>query len=156
MKLITSSKPNSYVYLPNNIRIIKAYDMLSFINSDNEIDDYEIELSPFVNLPNGHNIELIEDNNDQSNFVCRLNSSEVALPLYIRNKREGDRIQIKGLHGHKKIKDIFINEKISMNERDKWPVLVDKNGNIIWLPGLKKSIYDKSKKESYDIIIKYY
>jgi tRNA(Ile)-lysidine synthase len=155
MKLITSSKPNSYVYLPNNIRIIKAYDMLSFINSDNEIDDYEIELSPFVNLPNGHNIELIEDNNDQSNFVCRLNSSEVALPLYIRNKREGDRIQIKGLHGHKKIKDIFINEKISMNERDKWPVLVDKNGNIIWLPGLKKSIYDKSKKERYDIIIKY-
>jgi hypothetical protein len=26
----------------------------------------------------------------------------------------------------------------------------------LWLPGLKKSKYDKSKKESYDIIIRYY
>jgi tRNA(Ile)-lysidine synthase len=78
------------------------------------------------------------------------------MPLYVRNKQDGDKMEVKGLGGSKKIKDIFINEKIDTREREKWPILVDNCGKILWLPGLKKSKYDKSKKESYDIIVKYY
>ena len=62
---------------------------------------------------------------------------------------------IKGLNGSKKIKDIFINEKISLRDRDLWPVVVDSKGVIVWLPGLKKSKFDKQKDEIYDIILKY-
>ena len=40
--------------------------------------------------------------------------------------------------------------------RNSYPVLTDGNDNIIWLPGLKKSKYDKSKTGNYDIILKYY
>ena len=40
-------------------------------------------------------------------------------------------------------------------ERFSKPVLqLDSNDNIIWLPGIKKSKFDKSKNEKYDIIIK--
>ena len=62
---------------------------------------------------------------------------------------------IKGLNGSKKIKDIFINEKISLRDRDLWPVVVDSKGVIVWLPGLKRSKFDKQKDEIYDIILKY-
>jgi tRNA(Ile)-lysidine synthase len=78
------------------------------------------------------------------------------MPLYVRNKKMGDRMEIKGMLGRKKIKDIFIDEKIATNDREIWPVLVDSSEKILWLPGLKKSKYDKSKEEKYDIIIKYY
>ena len=64
-------------------------------------------------------------------------------------------MKIKG-SGNKKIKDIFINEKISINERKTWPILVDKNDEILWIPGLKKSKFDKTKTQNYDIIIRYH
>ena len=156
MKLINSPKPNAYIYLPNNIRVIKSYQSLTFAAGEDKPIDYEIELTTCVNLPNGRNLEVVASSNDKSNFICRLNSSEMKMPLYVRNKQNGDRMEMKGMLGRKKIKDIFIDDKISTRDRDAWPVLVDSEGKIVWLPGLKKAKYDKSKNESYDIIIRYY
>ena len=65
--------------------------------------------------------------------------SSVSFPLMVRTKRMGDRMKVKGLGGTKKLKDIFINEKIPLFERSGWPVVIDQLGQIIWLPGLKKS-----------------
>ena len=66
-----------------------------------------------------------------------------------------DKMTIKGLSGSKKLKDIFINEKVSIRDRQVWPVVTDSTDTIVWLPGLKKSQFDKKKNEKYDIIIKY-
>ena len=67
----------------------------------------------------------------------------------------GDRIAVKGLDGSKKIKDIFIDKKISMENRDAWPIVVDSLDRVVWIPGVKKSKFDKKKNEDYDIILKY-
>ena len=154
--LINSEKPNTYVYLPNDLKAIKAYDEITFEGELKKEERYKIKFNDCVKLPNGKKIEMISDNDEKSNFICRLNSKEITMPLYVRSKQDGDVMEVKGLSGRKKIKDIFINEKISIKERERWPVLIDDNDNILWLPGLKKSKYDKSKKENYDIIIKYY
>ena len=58
--------------------------------------------------------------------------------------------------GSKKISDIFIDEKIPSNERDMWPIVVDSNNVVVWIPGLKKSKFDKTNEEKYDIILRYY
>ena len=52
-----------------------------------------------------------------------------------------------------KINDIFIDEKITVNERKEWPIVVDSANTIVWLPGLKKSKFDKENNEKYDIIL---
>ena len=85
-----------------------------------------------------------------------INSIPLDDPLHVRNRQEGDKIYIKGMLGSKKVKDIFINEKVSMEEREMWPIVVDSNGVIVWIPGLKKSKFDKQINENYDIILKYY
>ena len=95
---------------------------------------------------------MIDDN---SNYVCRLSSDEVKFPLYVRSRKDGDKIEVMNLSGSKKVKDIFIDEKIPMSERNLWPIVVDSNDNIVWIPGIKKSKYNKSKDEKCDIIIKY-
>ena len=46
-------------------------------------------------------------------------------------------------------------KKVKVSDRDLWPVVVDAKGVIVWLPGLKKSKYDKKKSENYDIILRY-
>ena len=63
--------------------------------------------------------------------ICYLNSNEIKLPLYIRNRKQGDFIEVLGLNGKKKVKDIFIDEKINKEDRNSYPILVDSNDTIL-------------------------
>ena len=154
--LIMSKKPNAYIYLPNNLKAIRNYNMLEFVNEPINDKEYEIEVINYINLPNGKNIEVLNKSEQTDNFICRLSSDDVKFPLRVRTRQDGDRISVKGMLGSKKINDIFIDKKISIQERNMWPVVVDSNNTIVWLPGLKKSKFDKTKSENYDIILRYY
>lgn len=154
--LIKSRKSNSFVYLPNNIKIVKTYDKISINREIDDCSEYEIELIDYAYLPNGKHLELVDEVEGNSNSVCRLLSTDVSMPLHIRTRKLGDKMALKGTKGHKKLKDIFIDSKVPIHERDLWPVVVDSKDEVVWIPGLKKSKFDKSKTEKYDIIIKYY
>lgn len=154
--LIKSKKSNSCVYLPNGVVVIKSYDEISFDYIDNEYEDYCYKIDNLVNLPNGKIIEVVSSSNDTTNNTIRLNSKDIKLPLCVRNRHNGDKIVVKGLNGSKKISDIFIDEKIKKSLRDIWPIVLDNEDNVVWLPGLKKSSLDKEITEEYDIILRYY
>lgn len=153
--LINSNRSNSIVHLPNNLIVIKSYNELVFTYDDEQTDEYEIEISNIVSLPNGKIIEKVSDSSDTSNNTIRLYSGDISFPLYVRNKRNGDKIEVKGMNGTKKISDIFTDEKIKTSDRNSWPVVLDSENNIIWLPGLKKSKFDKKISQEYDIILRY-
>ena len=154
--LISSNKSNSVVHLPNIVIVVKSYNELTFSYDDDINDQYEIQIDEIVNLPNGKIIEKVDETNDTSNYTIKLNSKEVTLPLYVRNRRDGDKIKLKGLNAYKKVSEIFINEKIKTSDRNSWPVVLDSKEEIVWLPGLKKSNLDKKNTEEYDIILRYY
>lgn len=153
--LIHSRKSNLEVNLPNEVLAIKSYNEFYLQKATGEITEYEIELNKYADLPNHHRIECIEDTSENSNDICRLLSSDIQLPITIRTRKLGDKIYVKGLNGKKKVKDIFIEKKIDIKKRDTWPIVVDAVGNILWIPGVKKSKFDRTKKEKYDIILKY-
>lgn len=154
LKAINDSKPNIEIKLPNKINLIKSYDSIYF-DKEKAYNSYCFLFNGYLSLPNNYCITKIEDTSDKSNFTIRLNSKEVKLPLYVRNKKDGDIIEILNLGGKKKIKDIFIDEKIPKQIRKNYPLLIDSNENILWIPGIKKSKYDRSKNGNYDIILKY-
>ena len=154
LNLIYSNRANAFINLPNEVIAIKTYQNLELKKITNEITSYEVELSKYVELPNNHIIEQVDELDGNGNDICRLLSSEISLPLTVRTRRLGDRMAVKG-NGTKKIKDIFIDKKVKLSDRDLWPVVVDAKGVVVWLPGLKKSKYDKKKSESYDIILRY-
>lgn len=155
LNLITSKRANAFINLPNDVIARKDYNYFELIRETEVISSYEIEFDNYVLLPNNHFIEKIEDTSDNSNNICRLDSSEVMLPLIVRSRRFGDKIKVKGLNGSKKVKDIFIDKKVSLSNRDIWPIVLDSKGNVVWIPGLKKSKFDKKKSDNYDIILKY-
>lgn len=154
-RLINSSKVNKMIELPNQVFAYKFYDKMILKVKSQNCDSYHIILSDIVNLPNGHTIEKISTIEKNSNYVCLLDSSELTLPIYIRTRFNGDRMSVKGMVGKRKVNDIFIDKKINLDDRDSWPIVVDSNDQIIWLPGLKKSKFDKQIYEKYDIILKY-
>ena len=156
LNLIKTKKANSLIYLPNNIKAMKEYDLLSFVTEIPKEGDYEIDIINYLNLPNGKNIEVIPESSDTSNNVCRLNSKELKMPLRVRTRTDGDKISVKGMLGRKKVNDIFIDSKIPLSLRNSWPVVVDSENTVVWIPGLKKSKFDKPIGEKCDIILRYY
>lgn len=145
---------NFHLDLPAALWIEREYDVLSFRKSRKN-KTYRIEFDRKAILPNGDIIELVKDSEDKSNFTTRLNSEEISLPLYIRTRKSGDKIVVKGMEYPKKIKEIFIDEKIPRSMREIYPLVEDSNGEIIWLPGLRKSKFDNENYQKYDIILRY-
>lgn len=148
---IYNDKPNIIIKLPHNKMIYKEYNKLiinktiNIVKVNQELNDnYEDE-----NLK----ISIINESNDKSNYTIRLNSKEIKLPLIIRNKNNGDKMVIKNMNNYKKLKDILIDAKIPKGQRDNLLIITDSNNNILWLPGIKKSKFDKEINEKYDIIL---
>ena len=155
LNIIDNPKPNIEINLPDNLRITKSYNTLKITRNKKSNQEYNIPIVEETSLPNGKTIRIVKDTENNSNFYIRLNSKELTLPLYVRTRKEGDKMFVKNMNSSKKVKDIFINSKLSKEERDTQPIVTDKEGNIVWLPGLKKSKFDKSKNENYDIILWY-
>lgn len=154
--VIYGNKKNVTVNLPNGVLAVREYDIFYLTKETDELTTYEIEIGDIAELPNHHSIKKVNQCDENGNDVCRLSSSEVQLPLIVRTRKLGDKINVKGMTGSKKIKDIFIDNKISKSSRDLWPIVVDSLDRVVWIPGIKKSKFDKKKEESYDIILKYY
>ena len=153
-KLIKSKKTNGVVNLPNNYLGVKSYNSFEIIvNKEEVINNNNYEYNDYL-LIGDYEFSKVDNINDKSNFVIRLDSSELTLPLYFRYRHDGDKMKIKNLSGSKKIKDILIDSKVPTNQRDLIPILVDSKDQIIWVPGIKKSQFDKDKKDFCDIIIK--
>ena len=153
IKIIKSDKPNLKIDLPLDIEVVKNYHILE-IKKQTSNKPYKYEIKDEVKFELG-TIKVLKDTTLTNNYVCHLNSKDIKLPLYVRNRNEGDYIEILGMNGKRKIKDIFIDEKIPKDIRDKYPIVVDSNNTVVWIPGIKKSKYNGLKTKNYDIILWY-
>ena len=148
--LINNSRTGLSINLPGNIIVVKEYGYLKFLLKKNR-NDYKVLLSDGLVI---NEMKFITLNNlENGNDTLHLSSKSVKLPLYVRNRKNGDYIELKG-SGRKKIKDIFIDCKISREIRDSYPIVVDSNDTIVWIPKLKKSKYDCENADLCDIIFK--
>lgn len=153
MDVIRSKHVNVKVPLVRDLTVVKSYNELKFI-LNKEDNSYKVLFDTELNIGE-HHLEQVLESRDTSNKVIRLNSKSCKLPLYVRSRVDGDKMQVKNMKGHKKVNDIFIDLKIDILSRDTWPIVVDSNDTIIWIPGIKKSNLDIPKNGVYDIIIKY-
>ncbi len=154
LTLIKGDKPNASINLPNNVVISRKYDIIYIADEKSQKESINSKFKDGIGNKVGY-FKIINDNDKKSNFIIRLNSKELNSPLFVRNKQKGDIIKVKGLNKYKKLKDIFINEKTDINIRKNLPLLVDNKNEIIFIPGIKKSIYDKEKGDNYDLIIQF-
>ena len=155
INLINSNKSNGFVNLPNNVKVVKKYGKLYIDFETKQIDNYEIKLGNSVLLPNNKTIERVSFLDKNDNCCCRLNSADIVLPIIVRTRKSGDKMCVKNMNGTKKVKDIFIDSKIPIAERDSWPIVVDSSDNVLWIPGIKKSKFDIPKNKKCDIILWY-
>ncbi|WP_071396746.1 tRNA lysidine(34) synthetase TilS [Bacillus tuaregi] len=141
--LIKGNNPSGRLDFPYGLKVKRSYRMCHFVfNADSVEEGFCIEANQPGEyfLPNGDSVlleytaceEILKDS-------ILLNKKAVMLPIIIRTRKPGDRMSLKGMEGSKKIKRIFIDEKVPLGERDTWPVITDGQNRVLWLPGLKES-----------------
>lgn len=80
--------------------------------------------------------ELISfDNNPQKAFI---DADRLIFPIIIRAWQEGDRFMPIGMRNYKKLSDFFIDQKIPLPQKDSIPILINGNGDVVWVAGLRQ------------------
>ncbi|MCJ8015061.1 tRNA lysidine(34) synthetase TilS [Paenibacillus sp. KQZ6P-2] len=133
---------------------IREYDMILFMHKPTEQSKsytYELQTAvPELFIPEiGKRLKVkMQPPHDRyfSNMAgaCAeavFDADELIFPLTLRSRLPGDTMKVMGLNGSKKVKDIFIDAKIPPSIRSRIPVLVDGSGNMIWIPGVRRSIH---------------
>ena len=72
----------------------------------------------------------------EQNKNCFYTNLKLGDTLIVRGRKDGDKIIPTDMKGEKKLKEIFINEKIGKEKRDSIPLIVH-NGNIVWIAGVR-------------------
>lgn len=91
-----------------------------------------------------------------SNNIAVFDAGLLKGPFTVRYRKDGDKMVPLGLDGRKKLSDIFSDAKIESIKRDFIP-LVEFNGEILYLCGLRQSSHFKADKYTKDyLIIEYY
>jgi tRNA(Ile)-lysidine synthase len=164
LSLINEEKNNMVVHFPKQLCIERSYDNLLFYfkeeNSTSKEFDQEInEIPARISLPNGAILsityvdKMVKNNLDTYTYVCL--EDQLKFPIHIRTRRPGDRMRYKGLKGSKKIKDIFIDEKVPRSERDNIYVVADNADEIFWLIGMKKAILPEALHNGKYLLFEY-
>jgi len=154
LKAIYSKRASTKYNLPNDYEVVKEYDKVYFKKIIDQLNSYDIELNDDCLLPNGMHLKRINSSDTDGNDILRLNSEDILLPLRVRTRHNGDKMIVKNLNRAKKISDIFIDSKVPVGNRDNYPIVVDSNDKIVWIPKVKKSKYNRRKNETCDIIYK--
>lgn len=152
---IENSSPNSSIDLPNNLTAVREYNSvrLSFKKGSQAAEvrqhkkeiEYSLYPDQWMNLSEDQVLGLLTLKDYQSlteeerQHALFLDLGESQLPLRVRHRRDGDRMSLKGMQGTKKVKDIFIDQKIPLKNRSEAWVVSDNEDEIVWLIGYKES-----------------
>jgi len=70
-------------------------------------------------------------------MAASVDADTLIYPLTLRRWEGGDYFYPLGMKGRKKLSDFFVNEKVPVHVKDTVPVLVNGNGEVIWIGGYR-------------------
>ena len=143
-KLINSSKKN-LVTNYKDICFIKEGNIVKISSNLYQKEEYFIKIDKVGKYKISDDLELVFEKVDNISTYYDFCISNVDIiwyntnmfPFVLRTRKDGDSIMLST--GHKKIKDLLIDEHINPIDKDKTLLLLDKDESIICVLGIKKS-----------------
>jgi tRNA(Ile)-lysidine synthase len=146
-RLFFSQNPNAAISLPDGLRALRRYGEISFsaetVTASHWSNEITIEGPGIYPLPGGGALSVVfaappKDLRNTSNTTEYFSLDEAPFPWRIRTFRPGDRISPLGMSGHKKVKDLFIDQKVPVRDRRRIP-LVFYGDTLLWAAGLSRA-----------------
>ncbi|GAB3923608.1 tRNA lysidine(34) synthetase TilS [Mucilaginibacter myungsuensis] len=70
-------------------------------------------------------------------MATSVDTDRLIYPLLMRPWQQGDTFQPLGMKGRQLLSDFFIQQKLPLHQKEQVPVLINGNGDIIWLGGYR-------------------
>lgn len=166
-ELLEGGRPHVDIAVYGSIRLICEYDsvILGVVPGDGSLkktDAYAYALEGLdgrIFLPEAggwlvyqaDSAEAASHIAPSSDWAC-FDAEVLVFPLWVRNRRDGDRMRVDGLNGSKKVKDIFIDDKVPASRRDRMPILTDAEGSLLWIPGIRRSGLARVTEETRQVL----
>jgi len=153
LELAEQSQVHKYLELPGEVYAVKTYANLQVRRDLKDTQtqgtwEYEIPVPGEAFIKEiGATVRTSLSEMSEASFEPRsdclvrrehFDYNEIELPLKVRNRRPGDHFQPLGMHGTKKIKDFFMDEKVPRSLREQIPIVVT-GDRIIWVAGYRIS-----------------
>lgn len=161
IELIRSGDTGKEIHLSNEILIRINYDQVIVRKNKMEKQKdyfYGIPLKGLVNFPEigySFSVEILSKEEyikaEKNKYTRYFDLDKVCGDLSVRNRRPGDRFIPFGMKGSKKLKDYFIDEKVSREIRDEIPIIVDKE-SILWVIGYRTDEKYRIRETSKNIL----
>lgn len=150
LKQLSSDRVNWQLHLPSGVVVQKEYDVLRFVPepATEKQFQYRLEIPGITFVPEAGivleaEILHVDDFEEREGIIKSLDGKEsvgfdykcLHTPLFVRNRKPGDRINVFGMQGSKKVKDILIDEKIPPHKRINIPLLIGGDNVIYWIVG---------------------
>jgi tRNA(Ile)-lysidine synthase len=142
-RLCLEGPPNGSLDVPGGLRLSREYGRLKVSPRPDAASSFMVKLidEGTTEIPeagyifdaavmSSREVGVIEDK-----FEALFDAREAAGGLIARSFQPGDKIAPLGMTGHRKVKDVFIDNKLSPSDRARFPIL-ELKGAIAWLPGL--------------------
>lgn len=75
---------------------------------------------------------------EKSSKKAFVDTNKLIFPLVLRSWQSGDKFKPMGMSRSKKLSDFFIDEKVPLSDKDLIPILVNGNGELIWIAGWRQ------------------
>ncbi|MGH7795798.1 MAG: tRNA lysidine(34) synthetase TilS, partial [Candidatus Binatia bacterium] len=161
LRLIHEGPPQGRASIPGGWEFVRQYETLKlakrYRSSRRVCYNYYLEIGAVLAIPEA-GLELHSKRmpaplqqlpGDPSEAILDL--AAVTEPLAVRNFRPGDRFQPLGMSGHKKVKDLFIEKRVPLSVRGRWPLLAS-GGEILWIPCYGRSAMGRVSEKTTSIL----
>jgi tRNA(Ile)-lysidine synthase len=81
-----------------------------------------------------------------------ISASRLIYPLLVRPRQQGDRFQPFGMKGFKLVSDFLREQRLNEFDRERCRLLVNGNGDVIWVAGLRSDERYRVKKTEKDLL----
>ena len=140
-KVLLSEKPNIALNV-DGLCFFKEYDVLGFREFDESLDYfYDLTEPEILDTPYFY-LDFTVDSSNR-------NVKEDDYPITIRNAQKDDEYEISGYK--KELRRLFIDWKMPESIRNRWPIIVNKDGIIVYVPRYQK---DFVKEENCNFFVK--
>ncbi|MBR5506272.1 MAG: tRNA lysidine(34) synthetase TilS [Clostridia bacterium] len=131
--------------MPMGVTATIAFDKIILSNSTSVTQPFEYKINP------GDSIKINEFDTCEITFAPKaefkndsalyIDYDKVENDLILRSRRDGDRIIPYGMNGTKKLKNLFCELKIAIDERDRVPILCDGDTLVAVVPYRISELY---------------
>ncbi|MCT4620717.1 MAG: tRNA lysidine(34) synthetase TilS [Marinisporobacter sp.] len=163
LNLIQYGQVGGHIDLPRKLYVVLDYKNVVIGKGKRKIENNDFEYN--INIGETLNIKelnttlraVVVEHKELKNISKGKNEKyfdfdKIKNNMIVRNRKNGDRFIPLGMKGSKKLKDFFIDQKISREERDKIPLVCD-GEKIIWVIGHRMSEEYKVGEDTNKVLV---